>query len=241
MTAISEMGWYYSLASGPVGPVTKAEMRERIMSRQLLRGHLVWREGMTEWLPAERTELEGLFPSRPIVPPPLPASTPVPGATPWQSGIAPASGVMEHRFAQGQHSSVLGAVAAGGPAAPMGFGEAINYCLKNYVKFSGRGSRSQFWFFALFLILGNIVTIFLDAVLWQGALNSDASPIFVLNTLFSLGTFLPSLASYSRRFHDAGWSFWWVLLVIIPLVGWIFGLVVLCSRGEPEPNRFEKA
>ena len=51
---------------------------------------------------------------------------------------------------------------------------------------------------------------------------------------------VPSLAAASRRFHDAGWSFWWYLLVIVPVLGWLFVLYVAVSKAEPGPNRFDR-
>lgn len=58
--------------------------------------------------------------------------------------------------------------------------------------------------------------------------------------LLGLAVMLPSLAATSRRFHDAGWSFWWYLVIFVPLIGWIFWIYVLVARPEPSPNRFDR-
>ena len=110
----------------------------------------------------------------------------------------------------------------------MGFQQAVASGFSNYVTFSGRACRSEFWYFQLFLVIGTIVCMALDY-----ALNFE-----FLYILFSLATFLPDIAVNARRLHDIGRSGWWQLLVLVPLVGWIWLLVWACRRGEPMANRF---
>ncbi|MFZ2295967.1 MAG: DUF805 domain-containing protein [Polaromonas sp.] len=81
----------------------------------------------------------------------------------------------------------------------MNFGQAISTCLGNYATFSGRASRSEFWWFFLFQVLVSIAA----------SMISDK-----LNGLISLGLLLPGLAVGARRLHDIGRSGWWQLLMI---------------------------
>jgi uncharacterized membrane protein YhaH (DUF805 family) len=114
----------------------------------------------------------------------------------------------------------------------MGFGEAIASGFSNYVNFTGRAPRSEYWFWILFYIIVSVVTALIDLALFRG---SAVSP---LNTLASLALFLPTLAVAIRRLHDTDRSGWWVLIGLIPIVGWIILLIWYCAAGTPGPNRF---
>ena len=60
----------------------------------------------------------------------------------------------------------------------------------------------------------------------------------VLSSIWSLATFLPSLAVGIRRLHDTDRSGWWWLISFIPLIGIIVLIVFWCSAGIPGSNRF---
>ena len=89
----------------------------------------------------------------------------------------------------------------------MNFGQAISNCLSNYATFSGRASRSEFWWFFLFQVLASVAASMLSEK---------------LSGLVSLALLLPALAVGARRLHDIGKSGWWQLLMISGI-----GLVVL--------------
>jgi uncharacterized membrane protein YhaH (DUF805 family) len=110
----------------------------------------------------------------------------------------------------------------------MGFGEAISAGFSNYVNFSGRASRSEFWFWILFIILAEIVTSIIDYAIGAN----------VVTGLFGLATFLPSLGLWIRRLHDLDRTGWWVLIWLIPIIGWIILIIWFCTRGTDGPNRF---
>jgi uncharacterized membrane protein YhaH (DUF805 family) len=113
----------------------------------------------------------------------------------------------------------------------MGFGDAIVTCLTKYVDFNGRASRPEFWWFTLFGILVSVVLSLIDA-----AIFGDKA-IGLLDGLFSLGIFLPSLAVGARRLHDIGKSGWWQLIVLTGI-----GLFVLiywwCQPATQDGSRF---
>ena len=116
----------------------------------------------------------------------------------------------------------------------MNFPSAIRTCFQKYAAFEGRALRSEYWWFALFLFVASIVTDLMDIALF-GLMSSDFGP---LNTLFSLGTLIPSLAAGARRLHDRGRSGWWQLLWIVPVIGWIVLLYWLVTEGDAGPNCF---
>ncbi len=110
----------------------------------------------------------------------------------------------------------------------MGFGEAISKCLNNYVTFSGRARRSEYWYFVLFNILASFAASALDMAIGT----------MILQLLVALGLFLPGISVTVRRLHDKDRSGWWYWLVLIPLIGWIVLLVWFVQKGTDGDNRF---
>jgi uncharacterized membrane protein YhaH (DUF805 family) len=113
----------------------------------------------------------------------------------------------------------------------MTFSEAISSGFRNYVGFSGRAARSEFWYWILFTVLVDIAATIIDF----GVLASDLMPF---SSIWSLATLLPSLAMGVRRLHDTDRSGWWWLIGLIPLIGLIVLIVFWCSEGTRGPNRF---
>ena len=101
----------------------------------------------------------------------------------------------------------------------MGFAEAVSTCLSKYATFDGRASRPEYWWFALFGVLVSIVGSIIDAT----------AGTYVVGLLLGLALLLPSLAVGVRRLHDTGRSGWWLLIAIIPLIGGIWLIVLLCQ------------
>lgn len=87
---------------------------------------------------------------------------------------------------------------------PVTFYESIRVCLTKYAEFNGRASRSEFWWFALFIV------ICLSAFT---LINETIGEVFLLATL------LPLLAAGSRRLHDSGKSAWQLLYLLVPVAG----------------------
>ncbi|WP_455430719.1 DUF805 domain-containing protein [Phytohabitans flavus] len=56
--------------------------------------------------------------------------------------------------------------------------------------------------------------------------------------LLNLALFLPGLAVAVRRLHDTDRTGWWVLIALVPIVGFIVLLVFFLMDGTPGPNRF---
>jgi uncharacterized membrane protein YhaH (DUF805 family) len=114
----------------------------------------------------------------------------------------------------------------------MNFADAVKSGFQNYVTFSSRAARSQYWYWALFCILVGIGSVVIDAALFP---RSYMRPV---NAIAELVLFLPTLALSIRRLHDLDRSGWWFLLIFIPLIGGIWLLVWFCMRGTRGTNRF---
>ncbi len=114
----------------------------------------------------------------------------------------------------------------------MDFFGAVRICFNKYVNFGGRASRSEFWLFVLFVVLGGLILGVIDGVV--GVEQGD--PVSLGNA-FGLMTFLPGLAVAVRRLHDTNRSGWWYL-ISFTIIGYIPLLYWWCVKGEEGENRF---
>jgi len=113
----------------------------------------------------------------------------------------------------------------------MEFGEAISNGFRNYATFEGRASRSEYWYWVLFVFIVSIVTATFDYFAFPG---NDFSPT---NSLASLALLLPGLAVSARRLHDIDRTAWWLLLALT-LIGTILLVIWACFKGTNGPNRY---
>lgn len=132
-------------------------------------------------------------------------------------------------------------------------GQAFARFWKKYATFSGRASRSEFWWVYL---INSIISYAIGGV-WLGTafvpalsnietdpnatMGALASPSYIVLLVYALATLIPSLAIAWRRFHDTGRSGLWIFISLIPLVGWIIQIVLLASGPKPEGARFDRA
>jgi uncharacterized membrane protein YhaH (DUF805 family) len=110
----------------------------------------------------------------------------------------------------------------------------MNWYLKvinQYFDFSGRARRKEYWMFMLFSIIISWTLAIIDIVFGTYIFS-------IISTIYSLLIFIPSLAVLLRRLHDSGNSGWYLFLLLIPLLGWIWLLVLLCLESEPGPNKW---
>ncbi|MCM1029770.1 MAG: DUF805 domain-containing protein [Pseudoflavonifractor sp.] len=117
------------------------------------------------------------------------------------------------------------------------FEEAIRRALTdNYCNFSGRASRSEYWWFALGMFILSFIFNILAAVFsFSEALTYVVASI---SCLVSLALLLPGLGLSVRRLHDIGKSGWWVLIAFIPVVGAILLIVWFCQESQPTANEY---
>lgn len=107
--------------------------------------------------------------------------------------------------------------------------------LKNYAQFNGRALRSEYWFFILFSVIASIVLGFIDG--FTGLYN-ETIEMGLLSGLYTLAVFIPSLAVSVRRLHDVDKSGWWLLMLLIPLLGALVLLYFMVIKGSEGDNRF---
>jgi len=109
--------------------------------------------------------------------------------------------------------------------------DAIRSGLRNYVTFSGRASRSEYWYWVLFAVLVAIASAIVDHAMFPLV---STGPI---EGLTSLILFLPGLAVSARRLHDIDRTAWWILITFT-VIGIILLLIWACTRGTAGANRF---
>ena len=101
--------------------------------------------------------------------------------------------------------------------------KAVKTCFNKYVDFSGRAARPEFWWFFLFQI---------SVLLVARLIGGD-----ILYGLVALALLLPSLAVGARRLHDIGKSAWFLLLALIPIIGF-FVLLYFFIQPTGPANEF---
>ncbi len=109
--------------------------------------------------------------------------------------------------------------------------------IKNkYADFNGRENRRDYWMYVLcvFIInvaLGLLVSIFANAGFLRGLFT-------FLSSVFSLAVLIPSLGMSVKRLHDIGKDWVWILVALIPVVGWIWLIVLLAQESQQADNQF---
>jgi len=128
----------------------------------------------------------------------------------------------------------------------MTLSESINGCYTKYAQFQGRASRSEYWWFFLFVvIIGELIQVAVTLVMQQPYLVIDP----VTGAVFYTGAFwvtqgiglivitIPSVSVMVRRLHDSNKSGWW-WLINLTIIGAVYFLYLLMRKGTAGVNRF---
>lgn len=107
--------------------------------------------------------------------------------------------------------------------------------LKQYADFNGRARRKEYWMYVLFNFLTLIVAMILDSILGT---NFSPLPYGAVYAIVALGTLIPSLAVGVRRLHDTNRSGAWIFIALVPIIGGIWLLVLLCTEGTAGENKY---
>lgn len=115
--------------------------------------------------------------------------------------------------------------------------EVVEAVTKKYAQFTGRARRREYWMFTLIYGATNIILTALDNSLGLSTGNT-LNDVGVFSGLFALAMLIPHLAVSVRRLHDTERSGWWMLLGLIPFLGWIFLIAFMATDGEAGRNKW---
>jgi len=107
--------------------------------------------------------------------------------------------------------------------------------VEKYADFSGRAPRAEYWWFALFVAIAEIILMIVDSLIGTGGIVGSYG---ILVMVFMLAMIVPQIAVGVRRLHDTNHSGWWLLIAFIPLIGVIVLLVFFITSGDPGENRY---
>ena len=117
------------------------------------------------------------------------------------------------------------------------------HVLQNFNNFSGRARRKEYWMYTLIYMPILFLAMFADNALgttFQMDVMGQSVDIGYgwIYVIVALLHFLPSLSVVVRRLHDVGKSGWFYLIILIPLIGIIWMLVLLVSNGNVGENKY---
>jgi len=101
--------------------------------------------------------------------------------------------------------------------------------LKKYAVFDGRARRTEFWMFSLFNFIITIVLL-----VAEGLFGSSS----IVSMLYSLAVLIPCITVSVRRLHDTDRSGWWLLIVLIPIIGVIVLIVFMVQDSKAGENKY---
>ncbi|BCW57620.1 DUF805 domain-containing protein [Arthrobacter sp. StoSoilB20] len=125
-------------------------------------------------------------------------------------------------------------------------GAAVKRFFKKYTAFSGRASRSEYWWWTL---VNAVVLIVFQILMTTGlSVDADGTPVFgagymvglALLGIWGLATIIPSIALVIRRLHDGNFSGLFALLLLIPFAGQLAVLIMSLLPSNPAGQRFDQ-
>ena len=165
-----------------------------------------------------------------------PSYTPQGGGYQQQSGYAP----QDDGYGQQPGYAPQGGYAPAGPqgylqGGPVDFRDAVTLGIRNAFTYTGRASRSAYWWFAAFEVVAWIGVLILALIF--NAIHVSAIAV-LLYVVAAIAAFVISISLTVRRLHDQDKSGFWYFIVFVPFIGGIWLLVLTLLEGTRGPNRF---
>ena len=111
---------------------------------------------------------------------------------------------------------------------------AVKTCFSKYVKFEGKASRCEYWYFWFFSFCIESIPIILAFIIDKDVISLS---LLAVSLLYSIVSFLPMLSAAIRRLHDVGKSGAYFFVSFIPFVGGLILLYFLCQKGNENFDR----
>jgi len=119
--------------------------------------------------------------------------------------------------------------------------EAYKKFWKGYVDFTGRSTPLDYWFAYSAHVLILFAWYLLLAVFERMAAETGSSDLFTFGVIllliffaYGVATVLPGIAVTVRRLRDAGYNWAFIFIPLIPFVGGIIFIVLLCQPTKVE-------
>ena len=111
---------------------------------------------------------------------------------------------------------------------------------ENFSHFSGRARRKEYWMFILIYMIVIIIAMVLDGALGLGfdMGYGVTAPYGWIYSIVALVHLIPAWGVLVRRLHDVGKSGWFMLISLVPIIGGIWLLVLLCTDGDSSENAY---
>ncbi|MBT8163676.1 MULTISPECIES: DUF805 domain-containing protein [Arthrobacter] len=152
-------------------------------------------------------------------------------------------------YQQQQATQTGGTVPLWAPYYGAPIGEAARRFFKKYATFTGRASRSEYWWWVLIsTVVSLVLNIIMSVAGSAGATVSDSGAMVpgpgavigvVLLVIWGLAIIVPSIALTVRRLHDVNFSGWMVLIGLVPVLGGLALLIFTILPSKPEGQRFD--
>jgi uncharacterized membrane protein YhaH (DUF805 family) len=121
--------------------------------------------------------------------------------------------------------SIYGEAASSEGNEAMSFGEAIKTVVRKYAEFTGRATRPEFWWWALFNLLVAAALNFFNVI----RIGDNAYLGSLLAGLWGVAVLLPNLAVTVRRLRDSGYGWGHLFWILVPIAG-IFVLIAFLAQ-----------
>ena len=240
--------WYWKSAqyAEPKGPITAKELKQLALTNQLSRDDLVRKEGMKDWVIANR--LKGLFdlPDAQPIPGraghaayPAPARQPAPTAETvhHSTGMYQKGGPKKKRVNSGTPSNGSASFGQQGAGKESLIGNDYE-ALPTFFSFRGRMRRKMYFLQTVGISVAMIFIMIILMLMSGGFLASESIGASIFAMIFSLGGAVVLSFPFVKRLHDLNLSAWFYWIGIIPVINIFFGLYVLFARGTVGPNKY---
>ncbi len=107
------------------------------------------------------------------------------------------------------------------------FTDAIALFFRRYTDFRGRSGLTEFWYAVIMEVIVTSGLSYLSSRFQLGVLA-------LTSVLWGLATIIPGIAVSVRRLHDTGRKGTYLLIGLIPLVGWIILIIAFAGQSAPD-------
>ncbi len=121
----------------------------------------------------------------------------------------------------------------------MNFLNSVKSAFNNYADFDGRANRQEFWCFTCsYLLISTLLFMLIEYLHGVEQIHSIYILITILFIVFQVAIFIPIISLSVRRLHDIGRSGWYMLMILIPIVGFITLLIFYLSKSQEGSNAY---